>query len=433
MKGQRIIVTAAVIVLLGGGLAFAWTRLTASTERRIPTARVQRGRVDVTVYTIGELRAGRAAQAIAPPIGGNLQIVKLAVSGEPVKANDLIVEFDPADQTFSLEQARFDLAQADEETAKAAAESAVQVAQDDVALLHAKYDVRRAELDASGNELEGAIKAQQNVLLLEEARQRLAQLEKDIQSHRETTRASGNVLKEKRAKAALAVQVAERNIASLQIRAPFDGFVVLRQNTDALGGFYSPGMSLPDFRVGDSVGSGRTMADIIDTSKIEVSAKVTEQDRANVSAGQPIELMVDTLPDAKLRGSVRTVSGVASRQMWSTDSTRRFDIIFEVAGDPRVRPGATAQIKIAGHALENVLYIPRQAVFDNAGRTTVYVKSGETFESRDVSIKAWTESLAVIESIEQGTEVALVNPSSPTGKNPRSAPPPAPTSQRASR
>jgi len=42
--------------------------------------------------------------------------------------------------------------------------------------------------------------------------------------------------------------------------------------------------------VGDSVGSGRTLMDVIDTSTIEVSARVSEQDRANVSAGLPIEL-----------------------------------------------------------------------------------------------------------------------------------------------
>lgn len=434
MNARRIAVVSIIVVLLGGGLAFAWTRLAPAPARRVPTARVQRGRVDVTVYTIGELRAGRSAQAIAPPIGGNLTIVKFAPSGERIKADEVIVEFDPAEQSFALEQARSDLAQAEQEIAKADAAAAVLIAQDDVALLHAKYDVRRGELDASGNELEGAIKAQQNLLLLDEARQRLTQLEKDVQSHRETTLASGNVLKEKRAKAALAVQVAERNIASLQIRAPFDGFVVSRQNTDALGGFCCPpGITLPDYRVGDSVGSGRTLADVIDTSKIEVSAKVNEQDRANVSAGQAIELAVDTLPDAKLRGSVRTVSGVASRQMWwASDSTRKFDVIFEVAGDPRVRPGATAQIKIAGPALENVLYIPRQAVFENAGRTIVYVKTGDSFDSRDVKVTAFTDSLAVVESLEAGTEVALINPSTAGGGRPKSAPPPA-ASQRASR
>ena len=431
MKRTRVSIAVVIVALAGAAIPFAWARVAPSAARRIPTARVQRGRVQITVYTTGELRAGRSAQILAPPVGGNLQLVKVAPSGDPVKTGDIVVEFDPAEQAYALEQARLDLAQAEQQLTKAEAEAAVQAAEDDVALLHARYDVRRAELDASGNELDGAIKAQQNLLLLDEAKERYAQIEKDLKSHRETTVASGNVAREKRAKALLAVQVAEKNIASLQIRAPFDGFVVFRQNMDAMGGFCcAPGMMLPDFRVGDSVGAGRTIADVIDTSHIEVGAKVSEQDRANVSAGQAVEVAVDALPDTTLHGTVRTVGGVASRQMFSADSARKFDITFDVGGNTRVRPGASAQISIAGPTLDDALYIPRQAVFDLAGKPTVYVKSNDSFDAREVKVRAWTDSLAVIESLLPGTEVALTNPTLPAG---RSRTPAAAPSQRASR
>jgi multidrug efflux pump subunit AcrA (membrane-fusion protein) len=423
------------VAIIGGVLlacaatVLAWNRIGPGPVRTIPTARVQRGNVAVTVYTTGELRAGRVAQMIAPSIGGNLQIVRLAAPGEPVKAEGIVAEFDTAEQAFALEQARFDLQQAEQEIAKADGDAAVQQAEDEVALLHARYDVRRAELETKSNDLVSAIQAKQNLLLLEEARQRLAQLEKDVQSHRETTRASGNVLKEKRNKAQLAVQVAERNIASMQIRAPFDGFVVLRQNFDALGGFCCvPGMT-PDYRVGDSVYSGRPIADVIDTSHIEVTAKVPEQDRANVTTGQKVDVTVDGLPGARLHGSVRTVAGIATRQMFGADAMRKFDVTFDVVGDERVRPGVTAQVAIAGPSLDNVLYIPRQAVFDEAGKPTVYVKSGDTFDAREVRVRSWTESLAVVENLEQGVEIALVNPNTRSGSRPRATPP---ASQRAS-
>jgi multidrug efflux pump subunit AcrA (membrane-fusion protein) len=431
MKRIRLSIVVALVALAGAAIPFAWARVAPSAARRIPTARVRRGPVQITVYTTGELRAGRSAQLLAPPLGGNLQIVKLAPSGAPVKAGEVVVEFDAAEQEFALEQARLDLAQAEQQLAKADAEAAVQAAEDEVALLHAKYDVRRAELDASGNELDGAIKAQQNLLLLGEAKERYAQIEKDLKSHQETTAASANVAREKRAKAQLAVQVAEKNIASLEIRAPFDGFAVFRQNMDAMGGFCcAPGMMLPEFRVGDSVGSGRTIGDVIDTSHIEVGAKVTEQDRANVSVGQAVEVAVNALPDTTLHGTVRTVGGVASRQMFSADSARKFDITFDVGGNTRVRPGATAQISIAGPMLADALYIPRQAVFDLAGKPTVYVKTGDTFDARDVKVHAWTDSLAVVENLTVGTEVALTNPTLPAG---RSRTPAAAPSQRASR
>jgi HlyD family secretion protein len=420
----------ALVAVASVALVVVWNRLASGATRRIPTARVQRGRVQVTVYTSGELRAARSIQVMAPPIGSNLQIVTLAASGEPVRAGDIVVEFDAAEQSFNLEQARFDLQQAEQEIVKAEADAAVQEAEDAVALLHARYDVRRAELETKSNELVSAIQAQQNLLLLEEARQRLAQAEKDVPSHAETNRATSEVASEKRNKARLAVQVAEKNIASLQIRAPFDGFVVIRPNFDALGGFCCvPGMT-PDYRVGDSVSSGRPLADVIDTSRIEVSAKVPEQDRANITAGEAVDVSVDALPNGRLRGSVRTVAGVASRQMWAADSMRKFDVTFDVAGDPRVRPGVTAQIAISGPSLENVVYIPRQAVFDASGRPTVYIRSHDAFEPRDVRVTTWTESLAVVDNLEPGIEVALINPNgrnvTGSGSRQRQQQPPAP-------
>jgi hypothetical protein len=58
------------------------------------------------------------------------------------------------------------------------------------------------------------------------------------------------------------------------------------------------------------------------------------------------------------------------------------------------------------------------------------VKSGDTFDAREVNVRAWTDSLAVIENLLPGTEVALTNPTAPAGpsRTPSAAP-----SQRASR
>jgi len=111
---------------------------------------------------------------------------------------------------------------------------------------------------------------------------------------------------------------------------------------------------------------------------------------------------------------------------------RKFDVTFDVAGDPRIRPGVTAQIAIAGPSLDNALFIPRQAVFDASGRPTVYVRLRDGFEPRDVRVRTWTESLAIVDNLEPGTEIALVNPNVPGGSRPRQpqAPPPPRTASR---
>ena len=417
----------ALVVLIAGGAAVR-LGVSPSLPRAVPTTHVQRGRVQVTVYTMGDLRASRSIQLAAPPMGGQLQIVHLAETGDAVKSGDVVVEFDAAEQEFNLEQAKFDLQLAEQEIVKADAEAAVQVADDEVALLHAQYDVRRAELDLLSNELVTAIKAQQNVLTLDEAKQRLAQLEADVKTHRATTQAAGDGVREKRNKAQLSVQVAERNIESLHVRAPFDGVVTVRTNFQAFGGIYFGG-AMPDYRVGDAAFAGQPIAEVIDSSHVEVTAKLAEQDRANVSPGQTVEVAVDALPDARLRGTVRSVSGVASRGLFDA-GTRQFDIAFDVTSNPSVRPGVSAAIAISGAAYDNVLYIPRTAVFEVSGRPTVYVRTGGSFDAHEVRVRAWTDSVAVVENIEPSAEVALVDPNTPAGRRAKT-PPQAP--QRASR
>jgi multidrug resistance efflux pump len=406
--------------------------LTASAAAAIPTARVQRGPVQVKVFTTGELRAARSMQLIAPPVGGNLQIVELAASGDWVNSGDPIIQFDPAEQEFNLEQAQLDLDQADQNVVKAQAQHDVQAAEDEVALVHARFEVRRAELDASGNELISAIEAKKNLLLLDESKQALAQMQTDIQRHLEAGGADIAVLREKRNKAALSVAVAKRNIDTLQIRAPFDGFVMVRENPQAFGGPLAFGMAIPEFRAGDSVFPGQTLVDVVDTSSIEVSAKVPEGDRANVNAGQPTDVAVDAVPGLSLHGSVRAVSNVANRNPFGNDVVRQFDVLFDISGmTPRVRPGFTTQISIAGATLNDALYVPRQAVFEAGGRSVVYVRTKSGFDAREVKVKASTDSVAVVENVESGVEVALVDPRAPAGSRPKGAPVAA--GQRASR
>jgi len=123
------------------------------------------------------------------------------------------------------------------------------------------------------------------------------------------------------------------------------------------------------------------------------------------------------------------VSGVASRGLFDA-GTRQFDVAFDVTGKPAVRPGVSAAIAISGQAYDNVLYLPRTAVFEVNGRPTVYVRSGGGFDAHEVRVRAWTDSLAVVENIDPSTEVALVDPKSPSGARPRTQPP---APQRASR
>ena len=379
----------------------------------VPTARVTKGPLKVTVHATGELRAGRTVTMVTPPVGGMLRIVTLVQTGMPAKAGDIVVEFDPADQQYALEQAKSELDEAEQTIVKMKADAAVQASQDEVALLTAKFDVRRGELDTTANEFVGALEAQKNVLSLEEARRRLAQLLEDMKSRAATNQASLAVSLEKRNKAQLSMQRAQQVIDSLVMRAPFDGVVSLKENRDASGGMIFWGMVLPEYRAGDQIWPGRPVADVIEAGRMEVRAKIDEGDRPNLVDGQTAIVEVDALPGEKFNARVGQLSGLANRASFfeSASVTRLFDLTLQFDNpDPRLKAGGSVRVTLAGKDIPDAVHVPRQAVFDKNGKNFVFVKTGDRFEQRDVKVEQRTESRVVVSGLSEGSEIALVDP-----------------------
>ncbi|MGB2717184.1 MAG: HlyD family efflux transporter periplasmic adaptor subunit [Vicinamibacterales bacterium] len=376
----------------------------------IPTARVIEGDVPVVVYTTGELRPMRSVGLVAPAIGGPLQILHIMGTGTPVKEGDVVVEFDLSEQEERLAQAKSELEQAEQEITKLRADIVVQRAQERVTLLTARYDVRRAELDAQGNELVGAIEAKKNLLMLEESKGRLAQLESDLASRDTTDRASLAVLEEKRNKARLAMETAQRNIDQMRIRAPFDGLVAVKDN-DTNGAAWT-GMVVPEYREGDTVWPGRPVADVLHESGLELVAKVTEYDRAHLNAGQKAEVAIHAVQGTSLPATIKSVAGASRRSdFFGWDSTRMFDVSFQVTGSSaNLRPGLTTQVRVTGDPIKGARYLPRQALFEQDGKPVVFVRRGRSFEPREVKISDRTETHIVVTDLAVGTEVALRNP-----------------------
>ena len=131
----------------------------------------------------------------------------------------------------------------------------------------------------------------------------------------------------------------------------------------------------------------------------------------------------------KIHGGVFLARGQEALSASIGVSLKKTDVFAPLIRDTAGRLGVTTA------AIDNALYIPRQAVFDPSGKPTVYVKSGDgpsEFTPRDVKVRAWTDSLAVVENLLPGTEVALVDPTK-SGSRTRSATAPFTASQRASR
>jgi len=249
MTRRRILTVICLVVVLMAGIAISRASrkspLTSSADD-IPIAAVKRGELDLRVYTTGELEAKNSVTLSAPPVAGaSLRITHLLHTGAAVKKGDVVIEFDPTEQHYILEQSRSELHQAEQDILKAKSDATVQKAQDDVALLKASYDLRQAELEVQKNELVSAIDGRKNQLALDQAKRALAELELDIKSHGTTGQTGIDLAQEKWNKAKLAMDVAQQNIDKMRVTASTDGLVSIEKNMT--GGFFFSGMALPDF------------------------------------------------------------------------------------------------------------------------------------------------------------------------------------------
>jgi hypothetical protein len=90
---------------------------------------------------------------------------------------------------------------------------------------------------------------------------------------------------------------------------------------------------------------------------------------------------------------------------------RRFEARISLDhGAPDLRPGMTSKLLITAEALDNVLWVPFQAVFESDGRTFVYLKTPHGFTPHDISLVRRSESQVVLTGLNEGDLVAMSNP-----------------------
>ena len=404
---KRLIISALVITVLA---ALAWggmrvIQLTAPEDRgEIPTTRVRKGKVTITVSARGELQGGNSEVLTAPMVGSDLPITSLREPGEMVKPGDVVVEFDTTAQDFTLREAQADLAEAQQQVLKAEADAQASLEEAHYQTLSTAADVKTAALEVRKNPTLAAVPARQNEIALDAAKNKQAQAEKDFKNKQTTAGAGVAIQKAAVEKSRVLAEQAQRQIDSMTLKAKTAGYVAIQLNSNQNTLYY--GQQLPDFQVGDAARSGQAVAQIPDMSNWEVIASIPELDRGHLDQGQKVTIRAAAIPGREFRGHVKSLGGT-SGSAWD----RRFEcrIALDETG-PELRPGMTSNILITVETLDNVLWLPSQALFERDGRAFVYVRAPQGFTPRDIQLVRRGESQAVITGIAENEVVALSNP-----------------------
>jgi multidrug efflux pump subunit AcrA (membrane-fusion protein) len=127
----------------------------------VPTARVERRDFVVTIRGRGEVKSTNSATVTAPQTP-DLRIARLAENGKPIRAGEVMVEFDPAAQEDRHLERQTEVRQADSEILQARAQHSIADEQNAMLIMQSGYNVERAKLEASKQEILSEIEGLKN-------------------------------------------------------------------------------------------------------------------------------------------------------------------------------------------------------------------------------------------------------------------------------
>jgi len=341
-------------------------RFTVFAPEPIPVrvAEVERGRVEQTVTNsrAGTVKARRRAK-LSPQEGGRV-IALPKRKGDRVQAGEVLLELDA-----SVERARLELARREQEAAAAERERACIAA-------------RRSERELERNRR------------LREQGVVSADLLDQFESAARAAAAACDAARAGEGRAGAQIELAERQLDHMTLRAPFDG--VIAELSIELGEWSTP--SPPVIQV-------PSVIDVIDTSSIYVSAPMDEVDSARLRPGLPARVSVDSHRGEHFPGRVVRVGAYV---LDVEEQNRTLEIEVELDDEKLAEsllPGTSADVEVVLDARDDVLRIPTAALL--SGEKVLVLEDGRLVSrALEIGLRNW-DVTEVRSGLEEGEQVVV--------------------------
>ena len=185
---------------------------------------------------------------------------------------------------------------------------------------------------------------------------------------------------------------ASHNLARLeldytQIRAPIDGVVSERY-----------------VKLGNTIRVGEPLFRVTSLDPLVAYLFIPEREYRRIAPGQPVAIAIDALAGEPIPASVTRVSPIVD------PATGTFKITVEI-DDPerRIKPGMFGRLSVVYDKRENVLKIPRSALLEDGGSTSVFVVEDGVAISKPVETGYGDRGMVeIINGIVDGEQVVTV-------------------------
>ena len=405
---SRIRIVAAVVVVASLAAA-GWMKYGRAIEPPLPTTQVTRGEFADVIEIRGEVRPVKTTLVLSPPNAGELVILKIAGNGTAVKPGEVVAEFDAITMRQTIMQKQSELRGAMAEMDQMRAQTKITLEERLATVRRAQFEVTKARLGVGDRELVGVIEAERGRLAVVDAEQRQREAEANEQAAKVAADAEAAARQRRIDLINRDLARAEAAVQSLTAVAPIAGTVNILPNWRSQTMMGMP----PEFRPGDKTYAGSAILELPDLSAIFLVARVDETERGLLRAGQKALIRADAIADRDYEAGITDISLLARMDYsGSWPPTKQFDLKITLTNpDKRLSPGMSAVARINVGQIPDVLIVPTNAVFTDAGRPVVYRFSGRDFTPVPVDIVRRSKQQAAVKGdLKAGDRIALVSP-----------------------
>jgi HlyD family secretion protein len=375
-------------------------------KNQVESFKVKKGEFNIEVVETGEIQAVEAINISSPPMSwrfGQLKITKIIEDGTEVAKGDTVIVFDPSEVEKANVDARMELeiAKAELEKMKAEQESKIQELESDLQIAEISYEISKLNLEQAVYEPE--ITKKEIGLNLEKANISLQEAREEIENQKKIHVEEIHQKELKINQLQNNLNEADQTLRNLTVISTGDGIAILRKN-------WQTGNK---WQVGDQTWSGNPLIDLPDLRVLRVETEINEVDISKIALGQKVEIRLDAFSDTLFHGTVTEIAALAKiKDQEKKSKIKIFPVKILVEGtSKKLMPGMTVSSKIIVDKVDDVLFIPLEAVQKDAGQDYVYLKKGSAYQRRDVVTGESNNDFVIIkEGLTEGDAVALANP-----------------------
>lgn len=377
---------------------------TKKEEKDIPTTKLAQGTFFLDIFETGEIEAINSTSLSSPNISwryGNLKITQMVKDGAEVNEGDTLVVFDPSEvkKVVIEAESNLEISKAELEKMKAQHQSDLEELTADLKVTKISREISRLRFESASYEAE--IKRKEIALNLEKANIALKRAEEQLENRKKIQ------IEEVKQKELSIYQDESRlkeayeTLKKLFLVSPSKGIAIINRNwtTDN------------KFQVGDQCWSGFPLIQLPDMSALKATVNINEVDISKIKKGLNVEIKPDAFSNKTYPGEVVTVANLATNKN-NNSSVKVFPVEINLKkAEEKILPGLTVSCRIIVDKIENVNYLPLEAVFNEGDKSYVYKKIGNNYEKLEIETgMSNTDHIIIISGLETGDQVALVNP-----------------------